>query len=743
MAPVFLRSFLLLNVVGFVLASSVTPVQKVIQLLEDMKATAQKEKNDEAVQFSSFDQFCTNKQRTTKDEIKVGEEKMEILKTEIQKLEADIRDLVKALDELQRTVAGAEADIKSETKQREDEHALYLEEHEDLSESLDAIERAINVLKKQDYDRKQAAAALIQLSSQPKLSEKARRQIQAFIELVGADEEDPLSNVNTGQPEANAYEFQSGGIVDLLMKLKDDFRKQKTDCEKEEMNSKHASDMVIQDLTDTIENAKADIASKTVDLQDKKQRKGEAAKELGVVVADHAADVKFLADLEAECSEKAASFKEKQQLRAEEIAAIEKAIEILSSEAVSGNAEKHLPTLAQTKISLVQVQGPRGRTENEIRMDLAEFLTEHGQQLHSRQLALLAATAAKDPFAKVKKMIEELIKKLIAEATAEAEQKGFCDKELGTNKITRDKLTSEIDELQANIDEGTALIAQLTEDIAKLTAEVADLDTAMKEATEMRETEKAKNAATVKDATEALEAVGAAKKVLEDFYKKAGGATAFVQVSSQTNSEVVWVDGEALSINGGLQNEEDRSPKVVKEPKKQLEFLSRPTMGSEEWDALANPNFEGTVDKGHKEGMQTFGETYKGNQAEAGGVLAMLEVIASDFANLEGDTRAAEAQAQKIYDDFMNDSKKSHAVKSKSITMLTSDKQGAETKLASDTKDIKATQDELLAAQRYYEKLKPDCVDTGISYEERVKAREAELQSLKDALKILEGEMIP
>merc|ERR550537_1407764 len=129
------------------------------------------------------------------------------------------------------------------------------------------------------------------------------------------------------------------------------------------MNSKHASDMVIQDLTDTIENAKADIASKTVDMQNKKQRKGEATKELEVVTADHAEDVKFLADLEAECAEKALSFKEKQQLRTEEIAAIEKAIEILSSEAVSGNAEKHLPSaLTQTHASLVQFLGAGAQT---------------------------------------------------------------------------------------------------------------------------------------------------------------------------------------------------------------------------------------------------------------------------------------------------------------------------------------------------------------------------------------------
>merc|ERR1719261_1131013 len=128
MVPVLLRSFLLLNIAAIVHASSVTPVQKVVQLLEDMKATAQKEKNEEEVAFSSFQQFCTNKQRTTADEIKKGEEKMELLSTEITKLKADIRDLSAALEELHRTVASAEADIKSQQKTREEEHASYVEE---------------------------------------------------------------------------------------------------------------------------------------------------------------------------------------------------------------------------------------------------------------------------------------------------------------------------------------------------------------------------------------------------------------------------------------------------------------------------------------------------------------------------------------------------------------------------------------------------------------------------------------
>merc|ERR1719367_2432411 len=52
-----------------------------------------------------------------------------------------------------------------------------------------------------------------------------------------------------------------------------------------------------------------------------------------------------------------------------------------------------------------------------------------------------------------------------------------------------------------------------------------------------------------------------------------------------------------------------------------------------------------------------FDSPYKGMQSEKGGVVGMLEVIESDFARLEADTKAAEASAQKQCDEFMTDSK--------------------------------------------------------------------------------------
>merc|ERR1719262_655412 len=118
--------------------------------------------------------------------------------------------------------------------------------------------------------------------------------------------------------------------------------------------------------------------------------------------------------------------------------------------------------------------------------------------------------------------------------------------------------------------------------------------------------------------------------------------------------------------------------------------------------------------------------------------MAMLDVILSDFANVEADTKSAEASSQKEYDDFMVEAKKTKATKQKKIEMDTADKAAAEVKLEEDTKDLKGTQDELLAADRYYEKLVPKCIDQGQSFEERTASREAEIKSLKEALKILD-----
>merc|ERR1711865_1368654 len=146
-----------------------------------------------------------------------------------------------------------------------------------------------------------------------------------------------------------------------------------------------------------------------------------------------------------------------------------------------------------------------------------------------RVLSAVAVRAAEDPFTKVKKMIKDLIVRLMEEANEEAEHKGWCDTELSTNEQTRKEKTEAVETLHAEIDQLEASIAKLTEDITELTKQVAELDAAMAKATKLRQEEKATNTETISDAQEAQTAVAQALTVLKEFYAKAGEATAYMQ----------------------------------------------------------------------------------------------------------------------------------------------------------------------------------------------------------------------
>eukprot|EP00421_Protoceratium_reticulatum_P049753 CAMPEP_0168451396 /NCGR_PEP_ID=MMETSP0228-20121227/48613_1 /TAXON_ID=133427 /ORGANISM="Protoceratium reticulatum, Strain CCCM 535 (=CCMP 1889)" /LENGTH=718 /DNA_ID=CAMNT_0008466009 /DNA_START=25 /DNA_END=2181 /DNA_ORIENTATION=+ len=681
---------------------SVAAVQKVIQMLTDMSATGKKEKKDEEVAFATFSTWCTQETASLGSEIGKNAREIETLEAEIGSLESDVKGLSVAIATTQDNVATHEANKKAETNQRARDHEDFLAEAKDYSESVDALDRAIQVLQEQNFDRTGAKAALLQVSGGQRLPAKARALVQAFAGMLDGDKAGAPDFADYEAPEANAYEFQSGGIVSLLKRLRAEFTSKLGQTQKEEMNSKHAYNMVVNDLTDAIENSEKDIQEKTVEKQRKAEKAGLNKKELAATNVQKAQNEETLMAAQTECREKKLSFQEKQKLRAEEIEAIEKAVEILASPEVYGHAETYL-SLAQRKpagAALPQLAGSRA-------------VAAEGLRLHSQRLGLLAEQVSADPFKKVKKMIDSMITRLQEEANEDANHEGWCDTEVGKSKITRTRLSEEIDGLTAAVDDGKATIMKLTQTIATLSEEVSELVKTMGEATVQRKAEKKTNAQTVEDAKQAQKAVQAATAVLKEFYSKALTATALVQGKGQAPVERRW--GLKMGVK----------------------------MGSEEWNALAKPGMEGTVDKGHKEGMQTFGKVYQGQQQEEEyGVLALLELIGADFAGLEASTAASEEQSQTAFEQFMIEAKKSKATKERKIEMNTADKAAAGSKLRGDTADLKATQDELLAADRYHSRLMPQCMDRGMTFEERTRAREEEVASLKKALELLSGEDI-
>jgi len=517
-------------------------------------------------------------------------------------------------------------------------------------------------------DAKVKAASLIQVSTRNLIPDSAKKAIDEFVQQGDAESE--LFD-EAGPPEANAYESQSHGIIDMLAKLEDKFVDERTALRKTEAEKKHAHTMLVANLNMQIKEANKDIRDFNKDKQKTVQAKAAAESDKKDQEKLLASDTKYLKDLTASCHVEKSEYEASQKMRADEITAIDKAISIISSGSVKGKADKHLPSLLQERKapSFGQLRSSQDSNQDSLlQTKAAEFLHEQAAKLNSRVLETVAVKTGADPLKKVKNMIKDLVQKLMEEANAEAEHKGFCDASLASNEHTRTAKTEEVDSLNAEIKQLNALIAKLVADIKKLGKQVEELDNAMKKSTEIRTAEKAKNQETIADSQEAQAAVASALTVLKKFYQKASDAAAADASKGQTED------------NG-----------------------------------------------------------YKGQASESTGVLGMLEVIESDFARLEAQTKASEATNQDEYDKYMTESSVDKAEKMASTKRKMDKKQLSESTLHTKESDLSGTEKELKAALNVFEKLKPSCIQTGVSYEDRVAKRKEEIESMKTALTVLNG----
>merc|ERR1719326_825576 len=256
---------------------------------------------------------------------------------------------------------------------------------------------------------------------------------------------------------------------DLEHKMADE----RSDGQKTEMNQKHSYDMLMQDLQNRLDRTKDERERDIAEKAKKEQALADAKGEKADTEATLAEDEKYLAELREMCRTKTAEFESRQELRQGELDAIGKAVEILGGGAVSGAADKHLPALIQKSTSFAQY---RNNAVSPLQSRVAAFLKERADKVNSPILSLMATKMGDDPFTKVKKMIKDMITKLMEEANDEAEHKGWCDTEMSTNQQTRESKTALVDELTASVQELKAKSAKLTNDVSKLSAQAAELD---------------------------------------------------------------------------------------------------------------------------------------------------------------------------------------------------------------------------------------------------------------------------
>jgi hypothetical protein len=680
-------------------------VNKVISMLEDLQLQVLAEGEAEAATYNKFACFCKTTQKGKSEAIKTGKDDKTSLTADIKKYSKERDDLDKKITGLAADIKKAEEAMKKATDKSDAEHKVYSTNDADLKAALASLNEAIKVLKSSK------TPSLLEIQSVGKTIQRAALMADA-LGLGGAGVQKAATFfLQQGEVpvEMEDYKFHSSGIVDTLEKLLGDFRKTKADVDADETERVSNYDLFMQDRTDFVkaqtlamEQAKATREQKIEDI-------GTASQELTTVSAQLLDDMQYLDELNQICSDKAKTWDQRTSLRANELTAITQATGIVKStvlektqsstirfaqtgtlihlaeavtssdsamEAIEAEAEASESETAPGFLQRASVQKHEPASDDAGRQLVISLLKGKGAELKSTLLVSLATQIAADPFAKIKKLIQELIERLLTEAANEANQKGWCDKATADATQKRQYAADEIEELNAKMAKQEALSAKLAEEIKTLTTEIQELTDAQAKASKERKEEKAENKNTVAEAKAGLAAVNMAIDILDKFYKTSAKADVDLSLA------------------------------------------------------------QGPLDDAPDAGFDN-GEAYQGAGGEAGGIIGMMEVIQSDFERTISETNKAEKAAEDDHNKFMTETSMSLAEKNMAKKEKTSLKDETDNNF-NDASDSLDSQTKILVTSiKELLELKQACVDTGMSYADRVAMREQEIASLKKALCIL------
>jgi hypothetical protein len=690
---------------GLAAAVKESPVQRVITLLEELKTEVEEEGKSEATLYDEFACFCKDTTKEKSDAIKQEQDNIEEFAASMQENTENSAAKVLLIAKLDQEIIAIQKKIEQIVAMRQAEITRFEGNTADISKANGELEGAIENVKEGKegllHIKSKIKRTLIMADAMD-IAPKHHKALAAFLQMAEGDE-----------PEEDEDHEQVSFAEDLIATfegLDKQFLSKKDQLAQIDAQNKKDFDEMMQAQTEQKNTA---LEMKATAMEDKDRFDQGLAEATDAIVAEEATlkdDQAYLKDLTEQCEGKARKWDQQSSMRAGELAALTKALEIITAKVVDNSAVvvpaagallqtvgrsasqkaeaagQDLPDLhfEDEGLSFLQVSNPRQKLRlvsqrvaphaisASARRDRAlQLLADKSTQLRSTVLTSLVFKAGADPFTKIKKLIQDLIVKLEAEAADESTKKGWCDMETGKNENTRNSNMAKIMAINAELSALEAKKAELEALIQTLTTEIAELNANLAKATKERMADKAENTDTLDKAKEGLAAVKDAYDVLASFYKGAAKGQKFYE--------------------------------------KTANLLQKQPAGSSNAD-------------------------YHGNQAKGGGILAVLEVIVGDFERTIKVTTRSEKEAAREFKKFETTTLASIASKETAKSTAEFDLKSCDNSIEENLNFLDKHQKILDSNLMALEDLKPSCAEAGMSYEDRMQKRKDEIDALKSAL---------
>jgi len=556
--------------------------------------------------------------------------------------------------------------LQAASEIRKKEGSDFAAEEKEQIEMISTLQRAISVLER---EMQNGGASMMQLTRDNGIVEVLGTLVQASaLNTADASKLTTLlqsSSTNmdemdgAGAPAAAVYGSHSGGIIETLGDLLEKAQDQLSDARKKERISTHNFELLKQSLQDQIKFATQEKATSAQSLSGSSEKKAVAEGDLDVTSKDLTANEITLEDVTHDCTRKAEDFEAEKASRAEELKALAVAKKALTE--TTGAAASATYGFVQASFLQIRERRPDSLAGSKATRLVRDMAREHGSaalaQLASRMVSAMRASDSEsaDPFGKVKGLIRDMIDRLENDASAEASQKAYCDKEMSESNEEKADLSSSEEKLSNKIDQMTNRAKKLGEQVASLQSSLQQLVKSQAEMDSLRNKENGAYTQNKADLEQGIEGVKVALKVLREYYAK---------------------DDKAHDAASG----------------------------------------------------------------EAGGIVGLLEVIESDFSRGLAETVATEESAKVAYEAETKENEIDKATKEKDVEYKSKEAINLDKAVAEASSDRSNVQMQLDAVLESLKKLDDMCVAKPETYEEKTRRRQEEIEGLKTALEILEGE---
>jgi len=608
----------------------VTPVEKVVQMLETMLEELTAERDTEAADYEKFSCYCNTRTKELTTKINDGNTKIQELSAGMAEKLTENSTETTSLMKNNKLQKEKEAELEAKYQECTDGEAKYDEEHAELTNMLESIDNALKSLN---------------------------------------DQHDTTADV---------YEFHSDAVVKMITEIRKETDTKRDTLITENEKREKSCENLTKELTEMISNTKHAVKTNKENIVAATETYETLKGEMITQQSEMKDNTLYLKENTQVCERRATEHDQRFKMRADEIEALEQAVKIIKDSVVDNFGDSHnfrnnAKKTEDTSLDFVQLSSSSNagsQTSVEERVaEASRILLAAAKKTKNPALIALSSSASFEPFAKLEKLIQALIERLQNEARQEATKKGVCNEKLNTITEKRreawlqvQKLNAKMSKLEVQNDAQRATLKRATKDHVQAAKE-------LQEATDQRAEEHAENTKALKAAKAGEKAVTEALDILRSFYHQA--SYALIQQPAQ--------DPLAQDVEGGHQ--------------------------------------------GH----------YKGGQDRSKAIISMIKVIQTDFKKSIATTTQAEKDS--ITDFAKLDKSLNGELSTQWTTMQNSVRDNMK-----NVEDYKNAKKNLHAEMtivdfqnKAFEAYRKQCVDSGMTAEERVKAREDEIQALEDA----------